>query len=139
MNAVEALEDKRGHIAVTTDQTRVSRSATSDPIGLPEGQYVTLEVSDTGCGMTPEVQALAFDPFYSTKFLGRGLGLAVVHGIVRSHGGGIHVRSKPGSGTTFEVVLPCTGRASRKTLRINHPGGQQKPSLALETALIMQH
>jgi PAS domain S-box-containing protein len=139
MNAVEALEDKRGHIAVTTDQTRVSRSAAPDPIGLPDGQYVTLEVSDTGCGMTPEVQALAFDPFYSTKFLGRGLGLAVVHGIVRSHGGGIHVRSKPGSGTTFEVVLPCTGGASGKTLRINHPGGHQKPSLALETALIVQH
>ena len=76
---------------------------------MPEGNYVRLEVSDTGCGMTKEVQAKIFDPFFSTRFAGRGLGLAVVQGIVRDHRGAIHLVSAPGEGTTFDVLLPCTG------------------------------
>ena len=67
-----------------------------------------LEVSDNGCGMTETVKAKIFDPFFSTKFAGRGLGLAVVQGIVRAHSGDINLRSEPGEGTTFQVFLPCT-------------------------------
>jgi CheY-like chemotaxis protein len=78
--------------------------------GLPNRDYVVLEISDTGCGMSAQAQAKAFDPFYTTKSVGRGLGLAAVQGIVRSHGGGIHVISAPERGTTFRVFLPCERR-----------------------------
>jgi PAS domain S-box-containing protein len=114
-NAVEALDSQCGLIAVLTEQTRLSRAAGLEgPGGLPEGEYIRLAVSDTGRGMTPEVQAHAFDPFYTTKFLGRGLGLAVVQGILRSHGGFVHVRSRPGAGSTFEVLLPCMRGTSKE-------------------------
>jgi two-component system cell cycle sensor histidine kinase/response regulator CckA len=67
-------------------------------------------VSDNGCGLTEEAKAKIFDPFYTTKFAGRGLGLAVVQGIVRAHGGAIDVVSSPGQGATFQVLLPCTSK-----------------------------
>jgi two-component system cell cycle sensor histidine kinase/response regulator CckA len=69
-------------------------------------------VTDTGCGISAEELARIFDPFYSTKFIGRGLGLAVVQGILGSIGGGIRVRSTPGVGSTFEVLLPCAAQNS---------------------------
>jgi PAS domain S-box-containing protein len=74
----------------------------------PDGtsDYLILEVSDTGCGMTAEMQARVFEPFYTTKFTGRGLGLAVVHGIVRGHGGGVRVESAPQLGSTFSAAFP---------------------------------
>jgi CheY-like chemotaxis protein len=74
---------------------------------LPDGHYVELEVSDNGCGMSPEIHAQVFDPFFTTKSPGRGLGLPVVHGIVRSVGGAIHLTSEPEKGTRFQVLLPC--------------------------------
>ena len=68
---------------------------------LPEGDYVRLEVSDTGCGMTPETQRRAFDPFFTTKFAGRGMGLAMVQRIVRGLGGAIEIVSSPGNGCYY--------------------------------------
>jgi PAS domain S-box-containing protein len=108
-NASEALENREGLISVTTEPLRIGGESQVDG-KLPEGDYARLVVADTGSGMTAEAQAKAFDPFYTTKFLGRGLGLAAVQGIVRSHGGAINVVSAPGRGTTFEVLLPCAGR-----------------------------
>jgi two-component system CheB/CheR fusion protein len=76
------------------------------------GHYVAIEVADSGHGMDAATQARIFDPFYSTKFHGRGLGLASVLGIVRGHGGAIRVVSAPGRGTTFTVLLPPARRAT---------------------------
>ncbi len=112
MNGSDALEGRGGQITITTGQISVSseddhNSALAEP--LEAGAYVFLEVCDNGCGMTPETVARIFEPFYSTKFIGRGLGLAAVQGIVRSHKGGLRLQSEPGHGTTLTVLLPVSG------------------------------
>jgi two-component system cell cycle sensor histidine kinase/response regulator CckA len=87
----------------------------------PEGEagYLVLEISDSGCGMTPEMQARVFEPFYTTKFTGRGLGLAVVHGIVRGHQGGVRVESAPQLGSTFSVALPAITQPAEPLSRLS--------------------
>ncbi|MEO8594933.1 MAG: response regulator [Candidatus Solibacter sp.] len=107
INAVEALQGEKGRVTISTGIKDLTRESTEECWrDLPDGRYVRLEVADTGLGMTEEVQDRMFDPFYSTKFLGRGLGLAAVQGIIRSHGGSISSWSSPGAGSTFEVLLP---------------------------------
>jgi PAS domain S-box-containing protein len=109
INASEAIGEQDAEISITTSSVAGPDLAAQNGMLAPEGNYVRLEVSDTGCGMTEEVKARVFDPFFSTKFPGRGLGLAVVQGIVRDHRGAINLVSAPGQGTTFEVLLPCAG------------------------------
>jgi PAS domain S-box-containing protein len=110
INASEAIGRQDGVIKVATSHIVLPRtSGFKSPSHLPSGNYVLLEVSDTGVGMTEEVRAKSFEPFFSTKFAGRGLGLAVVQRIVRDHGGAINLISAPGQGTTFEVILPRVG------------------------------
>ena len=104
-NASDAIRDREGTIRVIT--RRVTLNGQSAAIGLPDGDYVQLEVADSGCGISPEMQAKVFDPFFTTKSPGRGLGLAVVQGIVRSLAGVIQLTSEPDRGTTFQVFLPC--------------------------------
>ncbi|MFZ5452285.1 MAG: response regulator [Thermodesulfobacteriota bacterium] len=109
-NASEALGDQSGLISVTTgvlecDRAYLAESYLADR--LPAGRYVFLEVTDTGLGMDEETRRRIFDPFYTTKFTGRGLGLAVVLGIIRGHQGAIKVSSEPGKGTSFKILLPA--------------------------------
>lgn len=114
INASEAIAAKSGVISLSTGLTRVDKEYLRGTLfapELPDGMYVHLEVVDTGDGMTEEVQARVFDPFYSTKFAGRGLGLAAVVGIVRSHNGAIKLYSEPGRGTTFKLLFPSTNGA----------------------------
>jgi PAS domain S-box-containing protein len=115
LNAVEALEGQKGMVTVTTSEVEVGQDQTDESWQeLARGRYVKLEVADTGCGMTDEVKARVFDPYYTTKFLGRGLGLAAVKGIVSGHGGHIIARSAPGKGSTFELLLPTAGNVLHK-------------------------
>ncbi|MCD4823385.1 MAG: PAS domain S-box protein [Phycisphaerae bacterium] len=108
-NAVEAIGGEKGQIIIRTRLRHVSREllAQSYPDeGLPEGQYVCLEVADNGSGMEPHIKKQLFDPFFSTKFTGRGLGLAAALGIVRGHGGAFIVQSEPDNGSLFQVLFP---------------------------------
>ena len=105
-NAVEAIAGE-GQIHVATGN-REGPANRADRRGDPHaGSSVMLSVSDTGCGMSAEVQARAFTPFYSTKFTGRGLGLASVYGIVKSHAGEIELKSLPNEGTTVTILFPA--------------------------------
>jgi PAS domain S-box-containing protein len=113
-NASEALGDQDGVIHVLTE--RATPGSVSEMLAaknLPEGEYLRLEVSDTGCGMTPETQSKAFDPFFTTKFAGRGMGLAMVQRIVRQLGGAIHIVSSIGHGASVQILLPCVAEAPR--------------------------
>ena len=111
-NASDALGGGRGTITIRTgvrhaDAAYLANRYLSEE--RPAGAYAYVEVADNGAGMSDETAARIFDPFFSTRFTGRGLGLAAVLGIVRGHKGAIKVASTPGRGTVVEVLLPCTG------------------------------
>ncbi len=110
LNAAEAVGDKIGLVLVRTGTQWVDeryRVEQLDRAEIATGQYVRIEVRDTGCGMDEVTRTRIFDPFFSTKFAGRGLGLAAVAGIVRSHWGAISLSTVPGSGSTFVVLFPA--------------------------------
>ncbi len=111
MNASESLVNEEGDIRISTGVIEAGeqelKGAVTSP-ALAAGLYVWVEVQDTGCGMSEETVQKIFEPFYSTKFAGRGLGLAAVHGIVRGHKGVLQVRSLVGKGSTFRLLLPAT-------------------------------
>jgi len=109
INAGEAIGDRPGIVSISTEVRAFDRAALRSyrlQEDRPEGTYVVLEVADTGCGLTPAQAARIFEPFFSTKLLGRGLGLSTVLGIVRAHRGMIGVESEPGLGSIFRVLFP---------------------------------
>jgi PAS domain S-box-containing protein len=116
LNATEALDEEDGGLVTvsaaalhcTEDYLRGSRALFTPPAG----EYVCVEVSDTGCGMGEETVERLFDPFFTTKFTGRGLGMSAVLGIVRGHGGAIMVDSAVGKGTTVRVLFPAAGKTA---------------------------
>jgi signal transduction histidine kinase len=116
INAAEALSDRHGTITIRTQARDFDAHELAATVLSPQlmaGRYVALSVHDTGAGMTPEVLSRIFDPFFSTKFTGRGLGLPAVVGIVRAHQGGLRVETTPGAGSTFEMLLRAQpGRAA---------------------------
>jgi len=110
MNAADAVGDRAGRIVVRTGRLQADRAYLATTYlspNLEPGPYVFLEVTDDGCGMTPEVIARLFEPFFTTKFTGHGLGLSAVLGIARGHQGAVKVDSTPGRGTTFRLLLPA--------------------------------
>jgi signal transduction histidine kinase len=112
-NALEAVEGS-GELHVRTGTASQVEGPVVTPMAndsLPPGPYAFFEVRDTGCGMAPEVRERMFEPFFSTKFQGRGLGLAAVLGIVRRGRGTISVSSTPGEGTTVRIYLPAAASA----------------------------
>jgi two-component system, cell cycle sensor histidine kinase and response regulator CckA len=114
VNASEAIGERSGVITISTGAMDCDRQYLSESWldeQLPEGMYVYIEVADSGMGMDAETRTRIFDPFFSTKFTGRGLGLAAVLGIVRGHRGAIKVYSELGRGTTFKVLFPASQRA----------------------------
>ena len=110
LNGAEAIGDNHGEVRVRVRIRNVPEPELTglySSFSLTSRDYTEIEVSDTGIGMDQHTLQQIFDPFFTTKFMGRGLGLAAALGIVRSHGGGIAVRSEPGKGTTFTVLLPA--------------------------------
>jgi two-component system cell cycle sensor histidine kinase/response regulator CckA len=110
INASEAIGDRSGTITVSVGATRCDEESlrkTELHDALPPGSYMHLEVTDSGDGMDAQTRARIFEPFFSTKFTGRGLGLAAVLGIVRAHKGALKVYSEPGKGTTFRILFPA--------------------------------
>ncbi len=115
-NAMDAMRETGGTIRLRADACHCTKDDLAGSYldeQLPEGRYVCLEVTDTGVGMSAETQARMFEPFFSTKFTGRGLGLAAVLGILRGHHGAVRVHSESGQGTVMRLFFPAReqGRA----------------------------
>lgn len=113
INASEAIGDQSGVISISTgcmecDQEYLQETWIDQ--NLAAGHYVYLKVTDSGCGMDRETMERIFDPFFSTKFTGRGLGMAAILGIVRGHRGAIRVNSESGRGSTFTLLFPASDR-----------------------------
>lgn len=116
-NASDAMADNDGLIRLRTGVRHCDRAYLGETYlddQLPEGEYVYLEVEDTGCGMDEATLQRIFDPFFTTKFTGRGLGLAAALGIIRGHRGAVEVKSDAGRGTLFRVFFPMSDQPVRR-------------------------
>ena len=109
INASEAIGEKQGEVCISLSKLEIKvGESIYDHQGkiIPVGSYLCMEVVDNGCGMDEETKRRIFEPFYSTKFSGRGLGMSAVLGIITSHKGALQFSSQPGHGTAFKVYLP---------------------------------
>jgi two-component system, cell cycle sensor histidine kinase and response regulator CckA len=130
LNAAEAYDDGEGEVVLRTFLATIDSDEQHDlsvPAQLTHGRYVVLEVSDLGCGMAQDTLERALEPFFSTKFTGRGLGLSAVLGIARSHQGVLTVDSRPNQGSRVRLHFPALDRAASSAARgapANTRGGQ---------------
>ncbi len=126
INGAEAIgEGTAGSVTVRTGLRTLTQGMAEAQFpgeSMPPGEYVSLEVRDTGCGMDDVTKSRIFDPFFTTKFTGRGLGLAAAQGIVRVHKGVMRVSSRPGSGTSFEVLFPAVAARPSQRLETDSSG-----------------
>ncbi len=108
INASHAMEQTGGNLTIKVEKVILDDNLLKDYPDLKSGKHVKVMVSDTGPGIDPEIVEWIFDPYFTTKEVGKGSGmrLAVVHGIVKSHGGAIIVDSRPGQGTIFSILFP---------------------------------
>ncbi|MCA9787374.1 MAG: PAS domain-containing protein [Candidatus Cloacimonetes bacterium] len=143
-NAVEALGPQGGTLRVQTScvyctaadlQATVVGQSGIQEYELAEGNWLELTVSDTGCGMDDSIRERIFEPFFSTKFTGRGLGMAAILGILRGHRSTIAVTSTPGQGTTVRVLLPLEG--VRNMSRSNLPTAVDPSTSSRNPALLV--
>ncbi|MBX3015635.1 MAG: response regulator [Caldilineaceae bacterium] len=139
INAVEALGEQEGNIHIGTKSQWLAAETTSQGYvvgNLLAGSYVVVQVTDNGAGMSQEVLSRIFDPFFSTKSKGHGLGLSATLGIIRLHNGGLQVQSQPGRGTTFTVLLPALPDAPQnsvtKTEIVGAPLEQRQTILVID-------
>ena len=109
-NAAHAMEDNGGILEFSLKDVAMDCDVTQKKLGLKQGNYIEMKVSDTGIGIAPEIIGSIFDPYFTTKGPGEGtgMGLATVHGIIESYGGKISVDSKPGKGALFTIYLPVS-------------------------------
>lgn len=141
LNARDAME-RGGSLTISTERARLDQAAAQQHAGLKPGNYVRIEVSDTGTGMDEETMAHAFEPFFTTKETssGTGLGLATVYGIVRDNQGSISVSSEEGRGTTFEIYLPVSAEATEAAVPEagRAPPGEAPARGGTETVLVVE-
>ena len=133
-NASDAIGKNSGVIRVSTSLAKIRKHSRTGR-DLSPGDYLLIEVSDTGGGIAPELQGKVFDPFFTTKQDGRGLGLSIVQGIVRAHHGAIHLLSEIGQGTTIQVLLPSIPHSARQD-SLSRPA--VKPMAQSATVLIVE-
>ncbi|HWP05619.1 MAG TPA: ATP-binding protein, partial [Polyangiaceae bacterium] len=135
-NAAHAMQGKQGKIRVALEPVTFDEGAPLPHVELSAGDYVALTVSDTGQGMSAATQSRIFEPFFTTKRAGEGtgLGLSVVHGIVKEYGGVITVKSEVGQGTTFAIYLPAYRGGQRQGAVANgeHPRGHGESILLVD-------
>ena len=122
-NASHAMQETGGILSVSLSEVEFDSAFIAKHFDIKPGLYLKLSVSDTGHGMPAGLMAHIFDPFFTTKEKGQGtgMGLSVVHGIVKSHHGTIHAYSEPGEGSTFNVYLPVIERQLEKNIRSEKP------------------
>ena len=137
LNARDAIADT-GRVTITTSEVTLTREDRPDQPDFIPGRYVRLTVSDTGCGMSPQSREHLFEPFYTTKELGKGtgLGLATVHGIVSQNRGFIDLESRPGQGTTFRIHLPSCPAGAAALSTAQDPA--RKDLTGAETILLVE-
>lgn len=141
MNAAEAINGQTGTVQVQSGQMRLTTDdhLHSYYIGgslLPTGNYVTITITDTGSGMDKKTMDRIFDPFFSTKGYGRGLGLSATIGIIRIHKGGLRVESQIGVGSTFQVLLPAVAAPLPRPVEPLYTNGSEQPPSG--TVLLME-
>jgi CheY-like chemotaxis protein/anti-sigma regulatory factor (Ser/Thr protein kinase) len=122
-NASHAMQEMVGVMSVSLSEVEIDSDFIIKHFDVKSGSYLKLSVSDTGHGMPSSLMEHIFDPFFTTKEKGQGtgMGLSVVHGIVKSHNGTIHVYSEPGEGSTFNVYLPVIERQLEQKIRAEKP------------------
>ncbi len=128
-NAAHAMEENGGTMEIALAEIELEAEFSSNSFSIPPGKYIRLRVADTGCGIDPAVLDKIFDPYFSTKNIdkGTGIGLSVVHGIVKNHGGAVSVSSEPGRGTVVNVLFPAVDEKglSKRIGSGEIPGGNE--------------